>query len=401
MWIGFFRKHAEYITRCNECLARARRPDAGGKKERMRKTGRVRDLSSDEDDTLAVTFDPLVISRSSPVGIVLQKWLSASRRRLGGIFPRPKAAKEMQAYTRRMKRKAAARRRENKVRVGCGVCAVISGDLLTHLRFCDGRPQDAGHDADGGLVMAAKLPLSAATVAIGKLWLGRARTRIVEAMRSETHDMYGRLRDIMQHLTPDEDWYFGSDVRRRGEELLANGKSLLEERVGLEDEERTRIAKVQREFDDYAQNKGECGQGFGEQHGEGDGGEETRTHVLFLQGNCWSKSGKCWKSASLRNAARSLRKSPCVSTRCGRRASSASCKCASSSGRAFRCPPRTKPASAKRPKRAARVSVDAAGVMCVCVCVPVSHVVVNGQAAKWTRTTWWSSRRMCGRSWSR
>jgi hypothetical protein len=173
------------------------------------KVAKVRDLSSDEDDILQVMYDPLVVSRSSAVGIIMQKWLTASRRRLGGIFPRPKAISEMAAYTRRMKKKADNKR---------------------------GRPKD--EDKLGMLVVAQKLPLSAASVALARRWLSLSRDRIIDTLRTATKDMLFALRGMMQHLTPNEDWYFTSETRLKGEALLEQGMKLLTEREDVEHDER-------------------------------------------------------------------------------------------------------------------------------------------------------------------
>lgn len=87
-------------------------------------------MSSDEDDTLAVTFDPLVVSRSSPVGVIMQKWLTASRRRLGGVFPRKGAAEEMAAYTRRMKKKVRRRRATAVAPASLCVCLCVHASCV-------------------------------------------------------------------------------------------------------------------------------------------------------------------------------------------------------------------------------------------------------------------------------
>jgi hypothetical protein len=209
LWVGFYRKNAEFVTRCSDCRtkfkekqeAQAREHGGGGKK--------VRDLSSDEDDILKVTFDPLVVSRSSAVGVIMQKWLTASRRRLGGVFPRPKAAAELAAYTERMKKKAMHR-----------------------------RPKPKGEDKLGLLVVPEKLPLSAASVAIAKKWLSFSRDRIISTLRKASADMLASLQSMMRYLTPDEDWYFGSQTRLQGEDLLLQGQKLLGDRTSVEEEER-------------------------------------------------------------------------------------------------------------------------------------------------------------------
>lgn len=210
LWIGFFRKHGEFLTRCDECRSKFEASQAGGREaRRIKKTLKPRDLSSDEDDTLKVTFDPIIVSRSSSVGVLLQKWLSASRKRLGGVFPRPNAAAELEKYTRRIKKKADNKR---------------------------AKPKD--EDLVGTLVVPEKLPLTAASVAIAKRWLTLSRDRIISALRRSSQDALAALRDTMRNVTPDEDWYFTSETRLKGEALFKDGQQLLESRIRMEEEER-------------------------------------------------------------------------------------------------------------------------------------------------------------------
>jgi hypothetical protein len=210
LWVGFFRKNGEFVTRCVDCRGKFEAAQASQQQERSKGgVKKVRDLSSDEDDTLKVTFDPLVVSRSSAVGVIMQKWLTASRRRLGGTFPRPKAAEELAKYTERMKKKAAHKR---------------------------AKPKD--EDKLGMLIVPTKLPLTAASVAIARKWLSLSRDRIIETLRKASQDMLRSLQSTMRYLTPDEDWYFTSQTRLQGEDLVIQGQKLLADRTTVEEEER-------------------------------------------------------------------------------------------------------------------------------------------------------------------
>ena len=209
LWVGFFRKNAEFVTRCSDCRGKYEAEQTAVKAERAKAAKKVRDLSSDEDDTLKVTFDPLVVSRSSAVGVIMQKWLTASRRRLGGTFPRPKAAEELAKYTERMKRKAMHKRAKAK-----------------------------DEDKLGMLIVPTKLPLSAASVAIAKKWLSLSRDRIIDTLRKASQEMLRNLQNMMRYLTPDEDWYFTSETRMKGEDFVLQGQQLLADRTSVEEEER-------------------------------------------------------------------------------------------------------------------------------------------------------------------
>merc|ERR1712070_1167593 len=75
-----------------------RRPDAGPKT-------RPGDISSEGSDDDEVQFDPMVVVRDSDEGKMMDKWLQAARRRLGGMFPRPEARKSMERYAEKMRQR--------------------------------------------------------------------------------------------------------------------------------------------------------------------------------------------------------------------------------------------------------------------------------------------------------
>jgi hypothetical protein len=64
-----------------------------------------------EDD---VEFEPIVVSRKSPEGRMMSKWLVAARKKLGGAFPREGARKEMDQYARKLKKFQRVNERRNR-----------------------------------------------------------------------------------------------------------------------------------------------------------------------------------------------------------------------------------------------------------------------------------------------
>jgi len=50
-----------------------------------------------------VDFDPVVVTRTSPEGRMMSKWLVAARKKLGGAFPRPDARKQMEKYAQKLR----------------------------------------------------------------------------------------------------------------------------------------------------------------------------------------------------------------------------------------------------------------------------------------------------------
>ena len=52
---------------------------------------------------MQVDFDPVVVTRTSPEGRMMSKWLVAARKKLGGRFPRPDARKQMEKYAQKLR----------------------------------------------------------------------------------------------------------------------------------------------------------------------------------------------------------------------------------------------------------------------------------------------------------
>jgi sarcosine oxidase delta subunit len=104
LWKAYFRANAEFCTRCSICenameqeklLQQSRAPGES-------RLTRPEDISSDEEDD-DPEFEPLVVTRSSPEGRMMSKWLVAARRKLGGRFPRESAFKDTEKYSRKLK----------------------------------------------------------------------------------------------------------------------------------------------------------------------------------------------------------------------------------------------------------------------------------------------------------
>jgi hypothetical protein len=104
LWKAFFRAHAEYCTRCSMCedsMEQERLLQAGRAPGPSRLT-RPQDISSDEDED-QIEFDPIVVTRASPEGRMMSKWLVAARKKIGGTFPRPDARKQMEKYAQKLR----------------------------------------------------------------------------------------------------------------------------------------------------------------------------------------------------------------------------------------------------------------------------------------------------------
>jgi hypothetical protein len=102
---SFFRANAEFIMRCEFCVAG--RADTARMMAQLREFGLAARLSRAGEKTLELSaqgldpeddtvYDPVVIERSAPAGRALTKWLNAARLRIGGTFPKMEAKGEME-----------------------------------------------------------------------------------------------------------------------------------------------------------------------------------------------------------------------------------------------------------------------------------------------------------------
>merc|ERR1711968_335336 len=214
LWSSYFRQHASFITRCEQCInlaEQSRKAPPGRKPGAGRKT-RAQDFSDDDDDDEEqAVFEPMAVTRTSAEGKVMSKWLNAARRRLGGNFPRPNARAEMEEYAQKMRdyklRKAKADMR---------AAGFISDD----------------EDEDGNIKLKVG-HINAASKALAQLWLQRARKFRKATVIKQREDMKLDLRRVREHLSEEHDWYYGQDLRLGGTSLIEEGDKLEETRRQL------------------------------------------------------------------------------------------------------------------------------------------------------------------------
>merc|ERR1711871_948409 len=214
LWSSYFRAEAQFITRCQKCVNKLEQARANKIK---RHTGagrqtRADDISDDSDDEEEhIIFEPMVVTRTSAEGKVMSKWLNAARRRLGGIFPRPNARAEMEAY--------AAKMREYKLRKA-------KADMRARGFISD------DEDEDGNIKLKVGF-INAASKALAQLWLQRARKFRKATVIKQRNDMKLDIRRVAEHLTEETDWYYGQDLRLGGTSLIEEGDKLEETRRQL------------------------------------------------------------------------------------------------------------------------------------------------------------------------
>eukprot|EP00948_MAST-09A_sp_MAST-9A-sp1_P004281 g4281.t1 len=240
LWQAYFRKHAMFTTRCVQCINRLqkvlnqkvrRAPGAG-------RATRAGDISSDDEYEKMATFEPTVIARSSIVGRIMKKWLTASRKRIGGIFPRPGAREEMERY--------AARIRDIKIR----------GPRKKKRKKKDRSymDDDDGMDDDRGFGF---LDLSQSSIALMRKWLMLARESKERKHHEKSRNLDKYLTDMLKEMPPNLDWYFTIELRTTGENLLKEGRELESTRKNLEAAAKLNKRAIEDELESFVREKSE------------------------------------------------------------------------------------------------------------------------------------------------
>lgn len=223
LWKAYFRAHAQYCTRCNICedsMEQERLVQASRAPGPSRQT-RPQDISSDEDDDDA-DFEPVVVTRTSPEGRMMSKWLVAARKKLGGPFPRPDARKQMERYAQKL--------RELKMKKARDRAAAPSDKL-----------EDEGE----------KTQINNATKALALRWIRMARDALDSKFRMRSETFREDLDSLLKQMPEEEDWYYGAAMRLEGKDLLKRGSVLEDDRRTLEAEAAVKIHKIDQDLKDY------------------------------------------------------------------------------------------------------------------------------------------------------
>ncbi|CAM9801782.1 unnamed protein product [Chrysoparadoxa australica] len=222
LWKAFFRANAEYITRCNMCTDKL-------EQERLRRMARhpgaeratrADDVSSDEEDE-EVIFEAVVVTRTSPEGKMMQKWLGAARKKLGGahLFPKPEAQAQMERYVEKM--------RARKLRGG-------KQDIAGAGNKANADPRTADW----------KVKLSQASRALALRWLNLAKDSISSRFRERGEKLREEVGSTLSRMAPEEDWFFGAELRLEGQELNDLGQTIADDRKAAEAEAAVKIRKI-------------------------------------------------------------------------------------------------------------------------------------------------------------
>mmetsp|Transcript_3163 Transcript_3163/g.5341 ORF Transcript_3163/g.5341 Transcript_3163/m.5341 type:complete len:649 (+) Transcript_3163:2-1948(+) len=224
LWKAYFRAHAEYCTRCNVCedsMAQERLLQASRAPGPSR-VSRPQDISSDEEEDV-IDFEPVVVTRTSPEGRMMSKWLVAARKKLGGAFPRPDARKQMERYAQKL--------RELKMKK-----ARDAGKPAAKI--------EEEEDADAA-------DISAATKALALRWIRMARDAMESKFRMRSETFREDLDTLLGQMPEEDDWFFGAAMRLEGRDLLKRGADLEDDRRTLEAEAAVKIHKIETDLKEH------------------------------------------------------------------------------------------------------------------------------------------------------
>mmetsp|Transcript_751 Transcript_751/g.1598 ORF Transcript_751/g.1598 Transcript_751/m.1598 type:complete len:1761 (+) Transcript_751:28-5310(+) len=232
LWKAFFRSKAQYITRCNYCLDRleqerlkreAKLPGAG-------RPTRPDDISSDEEDD-EVVFDQVFVTSASNEGKMMSKWLTAARKRIGGVFPRPDARKQMERHAERMRKR----------KLEGGKAKIAGMDDV-----------DAGQEE---LKKKWEVELNAASKALAIRWLRLGRDSVGKKFRSRGDELREGVMNHVSRMPEEDDWFFGAALRIEGMNLQEDGSQLMLDRRSLEADEAVKVRKIQVDYVDFEKEK--------------------------------------------------------------------------------------------------------------------------------------------------
>ena len=214
-WKSFFRTSAEYIMRCEPCVAN--RADTARMMGQRKEFGVLARLAREEEKAVELAalgldaeddavFDPVAIPRVSPAGRALGKWLSGARLRIGGLFPKSDAVGEMAEYAEQAE--AARARRRAKLEGAKGKVLLRAAQ-------------------DGGVVFEGTVALRDSATALMLKLLFAARASLPLRAAARVSDLQRALEAMCRTLTPATDWHYSTELRLKGIILIGDGRAAL------------------------------------------------------------------------------------------------------------------------------------------------------------------------------
>ena len=229
LWKAYFRANGEYCTRCTKCedAMEQERLLQSSKAPGASRISRPQDISSDEEED-DPEFEPVVVTRTSPEGLMMSKWLLAARKKLGGPFPRTDARRQMERYAQKL-RQAKMKKARDSVNVEIPMAA------------------------DG---TATQVTVNAATKALALRWVRLARDGLESRFRVRSENPREDLENTLSQMPEEDDWFYGS-MRLEGAELNKRGNSLDDDRKSLEAEAAVKIYKIENDLNNHVKERNE------------------------------------------------------------------------------------------------------------------------------------------------
>jgi hypothetical protein len=230
LWKAYFRANAEYCTRCNRCedaMEQERLLEAS-KAPGPSRISRAQDISSDEEED-DPGFEPVVVTRTSPEGLMMSKWLLAARKKLGGAFPRPDARRQMERYAQKLRQAKMKKARD-----------ALTIDVPPSLDGTDDLPKT----------------FNAATTALALRWVRLARDALESRFRVRSENLREDLENTLNQMAPSDDWFYGS-LRLEGADLRKRGDNLGDDRKTLEAEAAVKIYKIEQDLNNHVKEREE------------------------------------------------------------------------------------------------------------------------------------------------
>lgn len=116
---------------------------------------------------------------------MMSKWLVAARKKLGGLFPRPEARKQMERYAQKLRALKQKKARD-----------AIMGGSSSQPKKEDLSPEE-------------QLNVNAATKALALRWIRMARDNLESKFRMRSETFREDLDKILEQMPEEEDWYYG------------------------------------------------------------------------------------------------------------------------------------------------------------------------------------------------
>lgn len=240
LWKSYFKKKADFITICNLCtdkLDKAKIEEKVSGTPGVNRPTRPGDISSDDEED-DVTFDLLVIGRTSNEGKMLGKWLEAARKKIGGEFPRPHAEEQMKQYVERMKKSKLKKAFEHE--------GSKNGDIT---KTDNKRIPPENIERENW----APVEMSETSKALAVRWVRQARESAMKRFQIQGNALREKIKDTLKNMLPEDDWFFGLELRKQGEELVQEGEKLTYDYKSKEAETNVKLRRLNSELDSFKQ----------------------------------------------------------------------------------------------------------------------------------------------------